>query len=65
MLEIADLSLFHKWQNSVFFFLNEIGEHFQLKEKGENSKDVKTLCQHFQSVVSEVSLEIFSNCNTF
>lgn len=31
----------------------------------ENSKDVKTLCQHCQSVVSEMSLEILSNCNTF
>jgi len=31
----------------------------------ENSKDVKTLCQHFESVASEMSLEMLSNCNAF
>lgn len=30
----------------------------------ENTTDVKTLCQHFQHVASEISLEILFNCNT-
>lgn len=30
----------------------------------EDTTDVKTLCQHFQHVAAEISLEMLFNCNT-